>query len=149
MSQISNETGKTTTRSLAISVVIAVAVYVLTGQVLALVLYPFYDTIVRNDRGLPILFGALWGIALLGSVEPMPGSIEGVIYTEIPLLGHLVVLVAGAVEVFVFSWTCLTSSSASTTRRGRSSLWPVRRTAMETATPPVGWRSSRCAVSPN
>lgn len=80
---------------------------ILRSIVLALVLYPFYNTIVRSRRGLLILFGALWGIALLGSVEPMPGSIEGMIYTEIPLLTHIAVLVVSAVEVFLFSWIFL------------------------------------------
>ncbi|HEX6304308.1 MAG TPA: hypothetical protein VFZ76_08970 [Anaerolineales bacterium] len=86
---------------------IATSGQILRSVVLALVLYPFYDTIVRSERGLLVLFGALWGIALLGSVEPMPGSFEGVIYTEIPPLAHLIVLAAAALEVFLFSWVFL------------------------------------------
>jgi hypothetical protein len=86
---------------------IATSGQILRSIVLALVLYPFYNTIVRSSRGLLILFGALWGVALLGSVQPMPGSIEGMIYTEIPLLAHLVMLAAGALEVFLFSWVFL------------------------------------------
>lgn len=80
---------------------------VIRSVILALVLYPFYETIVRAERGWLVLFAALWGVALVGSVQPMPGSIEGVIYTEIPVLGHIVVLVAGAIEVFAFSWLFL------------------------------------------
>jgi hypothetical protein len=67
------------------------------------VLDPFYDTIIRSGRGLLVLFGALWGIALVGSVTPMPGSIEEAIYTETTMLAHAIVLVTSAVEVLVFS----------------------------------------------
>lgn len=87
---------------------------------LALVLFPFYATItdtavdqtyadrrVIHSRGLRVLFGALWGVGMLGAVEPMPGSIEGVIYTETPWMGHVAVLAAGAAEVFLFSWLFL------------------------------------------
>lgn len=83
--------------------IISILGQILRSIILALVLYPFYDTIVRSDRGMLVLFGALWGISILGSVAPMPGSIEGVIYTEIPLLAHVIVLAVAAVEVLVFS----------------------------------------------
>lgn len=83
--------------------IISILGQILRSIILALVLYPFYDTIVRSDRGMLVLFGALWGISILGSVAPMPGSIEGVIYTEIPLLAHVIVLTVAAVEVLVFS----------------------------------------------
>jgi hypothetical protein len=61
--------------------VVAILGQILRSIVLALVLYPFYDTIIRGRNRMLILFGALWEVALLGSVEPMPGSIEGMIYT--------------------------------------------------------------------
>lgn len=81
----------------------------LTGQTLrglafAFVLYPFYPVILAGRRGKWILFGALWGLALVGSVEPQPGSIEGLIYTEISWLEHAAVLVAAAVEMLLFVW---------------------------------------------
>lgn len=84
--------------------IIVIMGQVLRSVILALILYPFYDTIIRGRYGLPALFGALWGVAWLGSVGPMPGSIEGVIYTEIPLVAHLLVLAVVALETFVFAW---------------------------------------------
>lgn len=80
---------------------------VIRAAIIALVLYPFYDTFVWGRRGLLILFGALWGIAGVGSVAPIPGSIEGAIYTEMTALGHILALMANAVEVFIFSWLFL------------------------------------------
>lgn len=79
----------------------------LRGFFIALVLYPFYDLIVRGERGLLVLFAALWGVALLGSLEPKPGSIEGMIYTHTTILEHFLVLVVGAVQVMLLSWVFL------------------------------------------
>ncbi len=79
----------------------------LRGVVLAFVLYPFYDCIVKGNRGGLILFGALWGLVILGSIEPLPGSIEGLIYTETTFVEHFMVLLAGGVQVMLFSWLFL------------------------------------------
>ena len=75
----------------------------LRGGVLALILYPFYDVFVRNERGWIVLFGALWGIAVIGSVEPQPGSIEGLIYTLTTATEHALTLTISAIQVLVFS----------------------------------------------
>ncbi len=80
---------------------------VIIGAVMALVLYPFYDMIVKGQRGWLILFAALWGVALLGSLEPKPGTIEGMIYTQTSFGEHLLVLAAGAVQVLLFVWLFL------------------------------------------
>lgn len=80
----------------------AVAPEAIRGIVMALVLFPFYDLFVKNNRGHRILFGALWGLAILASIEPMPGSLEGMIYTKTTFIEHLLVLVATAVQVFLF-----------------------------------------------
>lgn len=75
----------------------------LLGLFLALVLYPFYDLIIKGERGLLILFAALWGVALLGNLEPKPGSIEGMIYTQTTFWEHFLVIGAGAIQYFCFA----------------------------------------------
>ncbi len=77
------------------------------GVVIALVLYPFYDNIVRGERGWLILFAAMWGVVLLGSLHPKPGTIEGMLYTEITFAEHFLVIAAGAVQVLFFAWLFL------------------------------------------
>ena len=67
----------------------AVAGQVFRAIAFALVFYPFYNILFESTRGWLILFGALWGVALFGSVEPQPGSIEGIIYTTISFTEHL------------------------------------------------------------
>ena len=66
--------------------------------VLALVLYPFYQHTVRARRAPLVLFSALWGLSFVGSIQPMPGSFEGLIYTETGAGEHLLVLAAGALQ---------------------------------------------------
>ncbi|KAB2952911.1 hypothetical protein F9B85_06460 [Heliorestis acidaminivorans] len=86
---------------------IVLASQILRGAIMALVLYPFYDLIVKNEhRGL-ILFSVLWGLAILGSLEPLPGSIEGFIYTKTTFLEHFVVLVVTALQFILFTWLFL------------------------------------------
>jgi hypothetical protein len=80
----------------------AVAPETIRGIILALVLFPFYDLFVKSNRGHLVLFSALWGLAILGSIEPLPGSFEGMIYTKTTFGEHLLVLVATAVQVFLF-----------------------------------------------
>ena len=46
----------------------------------------------------------MWGVALFGSVEPQPGSIEGIIYTTISFTEHLYVLIAVALQMLLFVW---------------------------------------------
>jgi len=75
----------------------------LKGGFLALIIYPFYDLIYKKKRSILYLFLLLWGLALFGSVQPMPGSIEGIYYTKTTLLEHGLVLSAKALQVLIFS----------------------------------------------
>ncbi len=70
--------------------------------VLAVVLYPFMPWIFGHRRPAWMLFGALWGLAVIGSVEPMPGSIEGVIYVQTQVMEHLIALAGHGVQVAAF-----------------------------------------------
>jgi hypothetical protein len=74
----------------------------LRATVLALVLYPFYDRTVRARRAPLLLFTAVWGLGFVGSIQPMPGSLEGLLYTETALIEHAAVLTAGALQTGLF-----------------------------------------------
>ena len=80
---------------------------VLRGFFIGLVLYPFYDLIVKGKRGFAILVCALWGVALLGNLEPKPGSIEGMIYTHTTLVEHALVLAAGLLQAMAIAFLFL------------------------------------------
>ncbi len=82
----------------------AFAGQLLRALAFALVFYPFYNILFETTRGRLVLFGALWGVALFGSVEPQPGSIEGIIYTTIPFAEHMYALTAIALQMLLFVW---------------------------------------------
>lgn len=73
------------------------------AALIALVLYPFYNQITDDKKGMWAIFAALWGLSLLGSLEPKPGSIEGIIYTETSMVEHFIVMVTVAIQVLIFS----------------------------------------------
>lgn len=76
----------------------------LRGSLFAVLLYPFYDTIINSKYGWVMLFGILWGFTFIGAVSASPGSIEGLIYTEIPLTEHLVGIPEVTIQMLAFSW---------------------------------------------
>lgn len=72
------------------------AFQVVRGLVLAAVLFPFRHVFLRGWRGALELWGLLAGIGILSTSAAAPGSLEGVIYTRLPLAFHLF----GAPEVY-------------------------------------------------
>jgi len=74
------------------------------GAFFAFILYPFYTTIIKSDYAWVKLFFLIWGFSLFGSVAPIPGSIEGIIYTKMTLAEHLIGMPKVTVQIFVFSW---------------------------------------------
>jgi len=74
------------------------------GAFFAFILYPFYNKIIKSDYAWVKLFFLIWGFSLFGSVAPIPGSIEGMIYTKLSLTEHLLKSPEITVQIFVFSW---------------------------------------------
>ena len=70
----------------------------------AFILYPFYNTIVKSNYAWVKMFFLIWGLSVFGSVAPIPGSVEGFIYTDISLMEHLVKIPEVTIQIFVFSW---------------------------------------------
>ncbi|TDO92059.1 hypothetical protein DFR79_10885 [Halanaerobium saccharolyticum] len=74
------------------------------GAFFAFILYPFYNKIIKSDYAWVKLFFLIWGFSLIGSVAPIPGSIEGMIYTKMSLAEHLIGILEVTAQIFVFSW---------------------------------------------
>jgi hypothetical protein len=74
----------------------------LRGLAFGFVFYPFYDLVFERKGGKLLLFLSMWAVGLIGSVEPQPGSIEGVIYTIISLTEHTSVIIAIALQMAIF-----------------------------------------------
>lgn len=74
------------------------------GLAFAFVFYPFYNQIFERKGGGLLLFLSMWGVGFFGSVEPQPGSIEGILYTVISFTEHISVLVAVGIQMIFFVW---------------------------------------------
>ncbi|MCF8008771.1 MAG: hypothetical protein K9K32_03300 [Halanaerobiales bacterium] len=75
----------------------------LRGLFIGLLVYPIYECIILRKNGWFKLFILLWGLSLIGSVAATPGSIEGFIYTDIPLVEHLFAIPEVTLQTFIFS----------------------------------------------
>ena len=65
------------------------------GLVFALVFYPLRAVLFGKKNGWLIMWWTLVGLGILSTFGPPPGSVEGLIYTRIPVLDQL----AGWLEV--------------------------------------------------
>lgn len=82
---------------------------VIRGIIFALVLYPFRQVFLSEPGGWLRLWGLFLGLAIFSTAAPAPGSVEGLIYTKLPLANHFrglpeVVLQTLALSVLVVLW---------------------------------------------
>jgi hypothetical protein len=67
------------------------------GLLFALILWPFQKVFLEEQKGWLKLWLLLIGLAILGTAGPAPGSLEGIIFTKLPIQYHL----WGLPEVFI------------------------------------------------
>ena len=65
------------------------ALQVIRGLIFALALYPFRSVFLADRRGWLKLWGLLLGLAIFSTAGAAPGSVEGMIYTKIPVTAQL------------------------------------------------------------
>ena len=70
-------------------VAVGPSLQVVRGLIFAAVLYPFRQVFLTEPRGWLKLWGLFLGLAIFSTAGPAPGSVEGVIYTTIPLAVQL------------------------------------------------------------
>jgi hypothetical protein len=80
------------------------ALQVIRGVIFAMALYPFRHVFLDAARGWLPLWGLLVGLAVLSTAGPCPGSVEGMIYTQVPALSQLRGLPEVMAQTLVFSW---------------------------------------------
>ncbi len=61
----------------------------LRGILFALAFYPLRESLFNRKHGWLVLWGLLVILGILSTYGPTPGSIEGVLYTQVPLWAHL------------------------------------------------------------
>jgi hypothetical protein len=82
----------------------AVLFQILRAFMIALILYPFRERIIKSQWGWLMLFSLFFGLTCLGAINASPGSIEGMIYTKMSLEEHLVGYPEVIVQSFGISW---------------------------------------------
>ena len=76
---------------------------IIRGIVFALVLWPFRKVLFDEKYGWFMLWALFLGLAILSTSGPTPGSIEGIIYTKIPISAQLLYLPEVIIQTFLFS----------------------------------------------
>ncbi|HVO09904.1 MAG TPA: hypothetical protein VMX54_04035 [Vicinamibacteria bacterium] len=76
---------------------------VIRGLIFALCLYPFRHVFLDEPRGWLKLWGLVVGLAILSTAGPSPGSIEGMIYTRIPVRDQILGLHETLGQTLAFS----------------------------------------------
>ena len=85
-------------------VAIGPSLQIIRGFVFALVLWPMKDFFINNKKGWLTLWLLFVGLAILGTTGPVSSSIEGLIYTKIPVYYQLLGLPEVLLQTFAFSY---------------------------------------------
>ncbi len=73
------------------------------GLIFAIGLWPIRHLLIEHRRGWLVLWGLLVTIGILSTPAAAPGSIEGVLYTRLPLWYHIIGLPEILLQTLVFS----------------------------------------------
>jgi hypothetical protein len=81
----------------------------LRGLLFALALYPLREILFSRKYGWLLTWWLLVAIGILSTYGPTPGSIEGLLYTQVPLAAHLrglpeVLVQSFAYSLMMFTW---------------------------------------------
>ncbi len=81
---------------------------ILRAAIIAVALYPFRSIFLERKWGVIYLWGLFLALAIFAPAGEAPGSIEGVIYTNLPTLFHLIYLPELIIQTLAFSWLLVT-----------------------------------------
>jgi hypothetical protein len=81
----------------------------LRGMLFALAFYPLYESLFSKKTGWLTIWGLLVIIGIFSTYGPAPASIEGMLYTQVPLWAHLrglpeVLLQSLAYSLMLYYW---------------------------------------------
>jgi len=79
------------------------ALQIFRGILFSLVLWPFKSVFLESKIGWLKLWFLFLGLAILGTTGPAPGSFEGIIYTNFPVMDQIIGLRETVFQTLVFS----------------------------------------------
>jgi len=93
----------------SIAVALGPALQFIRGIIFSIVLWPFKETFLNTKYGWLKLWGLLVGLSILSTTAAAPGSVEGFIYTTIPIkeqvIGYLEVMPQTLLfSIMVYYW---------------------------------------------
>lgn len=80
-------------------VAIGPSLQIIIGIFIGLILFPIQDSLIFSKKGLFKIFLLIFGLSIFAPQVPGPGSVEGIIYTNIPVKYHLL----GLPETIIYS----------------------------------------------
>jgi hypothetical protein len=86
------------------------------GLLYAIALFPFRRILLEQKHGWLALWGLLMVVGILSTSGPNPGSIEGIVYTRVPLLVHLRYSAEVYLQTLSFAWLLVRWDKSSTRR---------------------------------
>ncbi len=78
------------------------------GPIIGLALYPARTVFLSRKWGWVLLWGLMLGLMIFAPAGAAPGSIEGLIYTKVPLWFHALSLPETIMQTLAFSWLLVT-----------------------------------------
>ncbi len=89
------------------------------GLIMAVGLWPLRDLLLQSKRGWLILWGLFLTLGILSTPAASPGSIEGMLYTRLPLWYHIMGYPEIVIQTLVFSvWLWWWERRATQARQG-------------------------------
>jgi len=79
------------------------ALQIFRGILFAVILYPLAAYILSRKDSVLLLWSLFIGFAILGTAGPSPGSLEGILYTKLPISLHLMGLPEVILQTLLFS----------------------------------------------
>ena len=79
------------------------ALNVFRGILFSFVLWPFKSVFLEKSQGWFLLWSLFLGLAILGTTGPAPGSFEGIIYTNFPVMDQIIGLRETVFQTLIFS----------------------------------------------
>ena len=76
----------------------------LRGFIFALALYPFRTVLLERKFGWLYLWGIFLALAIFAPASAAPGSIEGFVYTNLPISFHLIYVPEIILQTLAFAW---------------------------------------------
>ena len=74
------------------------------GALFGLIFYMLREPLFASNRGWLKMWAILAGVGIFGTFAGPPGSIEGLIYSPVPLSTHLILLPEIVIQSFALSW---------------------------------------------